>query len=67
MSNKLKKIIKNKHVHVMGIFFKGMTPQRRSYECIVSNDEVGKTLSIILDDNHMVTIPFEPLEKYFMS
>ena len=54
-----KKKIKNLHirvdggVNVSGSLF--LVP--KTFDCIISNDEIGKTLSI--------TIPFEPLERFF--
>ena len=35
-------------------------------ECLITNDELGKTLSIN-DGNVQFTVPFEPLEKYLMD
>lgn len=35
----------------------------KMFDCIITNDEIGKTLSIN-DGNVQFTIPFEPLERY---
>ena len=64
MSRRLKKAIKNQWVKVKGIYHtKNMRAIETNFDCCVTNDEVGKTLSIVVGEC-MVTIPFEPLEKY---
>ena len=56
---------KNKEVNVAGIQYmdklRAAIPTK--FRCIITNDEVGKTLSI---DNGEIqfTIPFEPIAKY---
>lgn len=64
MSNKLKKAIKNKWVQVDGIY---QTPNGNIIptilNCIITNDEVGKTLSIVTQQG-MYTFAFERIEKY---
>lgn len=64
MSNKLKKAIKNKWVSVKGLYqsANGMALPI-TVNCIITNDEHGKTLSMG-NDNVMFTIPFEAIEKY---
>lgn len=56
---------RNKEIIVKGILYDVM--QRKSIEttftCVVTNDEIGKTLSIG-NNEIQFTIPFEPLEKY---
>lgn len=60
-----KKKVKNLHVHVSGgVNASGsafLVP--KMFDCIITNDEIGKTLSIN-DGNVQFTIPFEPLERY---
>lgn len=59
-----KKKIKNLHVRVSGGFGSGspfLVP--KMFDCIITNDEIGKTLSIN-DGNVQFTIPFEPIERY---
>lgn len=65
MSNKLKKEIKNKHILIDAIIQSQdrILPKPEKVECIVTNDSIGKTLSIIAD-NKMITFAFEQLEKY---
>lgn len=58
------KKIKNLHVPVEG----GVCRLDGSFamtrlDCIITNDKVGKTLSIG-DGNVQFTIPFEPIERY---
>ena len=59
------KKIKNLHVRVSGgvatLTSAFSVPQ--ALDCIITNDEHGKTLSIN-DGNVQFTIPFEPLERY---
>lgn len=60
----MKKKIKNLHVSVEG----GACRQDGSFtmarlDCIITNDESGKTLSIG-DGNVQFTIPFETVERY---
>lgn len=61
----MKKTIKNKHVSVVGnVTGKNMPvlcPAK--LECIITNDEIGKTLSIN-NGEIQFTIPFEPIERY---
>ena len=56
---------RNKEIIVKGILYDVM--QRKSikttFTCVVTNDEIGKTLSIG-NNEIQFTIPFEPLEKY---
>ncbi len=64
MSNKLKKSIKNKWVSVKGVYQSAnglMIPTM--VNCIITNDENGKTLSVGTDQV-MFTIHFEDIEKY---
>jgi hypothetical protein len=64
MSNKLKKAIKNKWIEVKGLYQTANgTIIPTTLHCIVTNDEVGKTLSIGTE-RVMFTIPFEAVEKY---
>lgn len=64
MSNKLKKIIKNKWVKVRGLYqTDNGTMIATDLNCIITNDEVGKTLSIGTEQC-MFTIAFEQIEKY---
>ena len=64
MSNKLKKAIKNRWVEVDGIY---QTPNGtiipNTLNCIITNDEVGKTLSIVTQQG-MFTFAFEKIENY---
>lgn len=64
MGNKLKKAIKNKWVSVKGLYqtAKG-TIIPTTVNCIITNDEVGKTLSVG-NEQIMFTIPFETIEQY---
>ena len=60
--------IKNKHIFVDGIRHRVISEKQGllskiKFECIASNDEYGKTISIS-DGETQFTIPFEPLEKY---
>lgn len=56
---------KDKEIIVNGMFYddeKGTFCLKR-LRCIVTNDELGRTLSI--DDGKIqLSIPFEPIEKY---
>ncbi len=64
MGSRLKKAIKNQWVTVKGIYHtKNMRSVETKFDCCVTNDEVGKTLSIVVGEC-MVTIPFEQLEQY---
>lgn len=64
MSNKLKKEIKNKWVSVKGLYQSANgTMLPTMVNCIITNDEAGKTLSIGTEQG-MFTIPFEAIEKY---
>lgn len=60
-----KKKVKNQHVRVDGgVNVSGspfMVP--KTFDCIITNDEIGKTLSIN-DGNVQFIIPFEPIERY---
>lgn len=60
-----KKKIKNLHVRVSGgVNVSGssfLAP--KMFDCIITNDEIGKTLSIN-DGNVQFIIPFEPIERY---
>lgn len=60
-----KKKIKNLHVRVSGgvATLKSAFSVPQALDCIITNDEIGKTLSIN-DGNMQFTIPFEPLERY---
>ena len=64
MSNKLKKAIKNKWVSVKGLYQTAngtMIPTK--VNCIITNDEIGKTLSVG-NEQIMFSIPFEAIEQY---
>lgn len=64
MSNKLKNAIKNKWVSVKGLYQKAngaIIPT--TVNCIITNDEVGKTLSVG-NEQIMFTIPFEAIEQH---
>lgn len=64
MSNKLKKAIKNKWVKVKGLYqTQNGTMIPTTLNCIITNDEVGKTLSIGTEQC-MFTIAFEQIENY---
>lgn len=64
MSNKLKKEIKNKWVKVKGFYHtRYIRAIETDIECIITNDKIGKTLSIVVGEG-MFTIPFESIEKY---
>ena len=58
---------KNKSVKVNGLFGvddgKTLRVFRKRLECIITNDEIGRTLSIN-DGKIQFTIPFEPIAKY---
>lgn len=60
-----KKKVKNLHVRVDGgVNVSGspfMVP--KTFDCTITNDEIGKTLSIN-DGNVQFIIPFEPIERY---
>lgn len=68
MSNKFEREIKNKHILVDGAFMtSGMaSPTSTTFEVIVSNDSIGKTISIN-NGEMQFTIPFEPIEQYLNS
>lgn len=58
--------IKNKIVLIGGLRYDGneeLKQERINFECIITNDRNGKTLSIN-DGKIQFTIPFEPIEKY---
>lgn len=63
MSNKIKKEIKNKRVIVKGFESNlvSVRPIEKSFYITITNDRVGKTLSIA-NENLQFTIPFEPIE-----
>lgn len=64
MSNKLKKAIKNKWVSVKGLYQSAAgTAILITVNCIITNDEAGKTLSMGTEQV-MFTIPFEAIEQY---
>ena len=63
MSNKLKKEIKNKWVKVKGFYHTKYTTIEKDIECVITNDKIGKTLSIVIGEA-MFTIPFESVEEY---
>lgn len=57
---------RNKTIKVLGFRYDGnekMQFEKVQFECIVTNDKRGKTLSIN-DGKVQYTIPFEPLQKY---
>ena len=54
---------KNKKINVSGLMNNERGVCVRRFECIITNDERGKTLSIN-DGKIQFTIPFEPIEKY---
>ena len=60
-----KKKVKNLHVRVDGGVSVSGSPFMLSetFDCIITNDEIGKALSIN-DGNMQFTIPFEPIERY---
>lgn len=56
---------KNKEINVPGFVYNDRTRKFKPecLRCIITNDEIGKTLSI--DNNEIqFTIPFESIEKY---
>ena len=57
--------VRSKHIEVKGLRIEGTLLRKKDLLCIVTNDERGKSLSIIdeSDGTHLM-IPFEPLEKY---
>lgn len=61
----MRKPIKNKQVRVLGVITLSETPvfSPCEFNCIITNDERGKTLSIG-DGELQFTIPFEPIERY---
>ena len=64
MSNKLKKQIKNKWVRVKGLYQTAQgTAIPTTVCCIITNDEIGKTLSVGNGQIFFI-IPFEAIEKY---
>ncbi len=58
----MKKPIKDKHVRVQGVIA-GLRVIKREFDCLITNDENRKTLSIS-DGMVQFTIPFEPIERY---
>ena len=51
MGSRLKKAIKNQWVTVKGIYHtKNMRAIETNFDCCVTNDEVGKTLSIVVGE-----------------
>ena len=56
---------RNKEIIVKGILYDDRKRKsvEKTFTCIVTNDEIGKTLSIG-NNEIQFTIPFEPLEKY---
>ena len=60
-----KKKIKNLHVRVSGGVNVSGSPflVPKTFDCIITNDEIGKTLSIC-DGKTQFIIPFEPIERY---
>jgi hypothetical protein len=58
--------IKSKHIPVIGAVTTLDKFFMAEIDCIVTNDEIGKTLSLYYGDVQF-TIPFEPLEKYLMD
>lgn len=60
-----KKKVKNLHVRVSGGVATLMSafPVPQALDCIITNDERGKTLSIC-DGKTQFIIPFEPIERY---
>lgn len=60
----MKNPIKNKHVKTFGYAIGKDGPIcPTTFECIITNDEKGKTLSIN-NGEIQFTIPFEPIERY---
>lgn len=57
--------IKNAKVTVTGFVYddEKRTAEAQRLECIITNDRIGKTLSIN-DGKKQFTIPFEAIEKY---
>lgn len=60
--------MKNKHITVEGIQhdLKDISYFKRHFQCLISNDEKGKTLSIS-NGYQMFTVPFEPLKELLLS
>lgn len=60
-----KKKIKNLHIRVDGAVNVSGSPflVPKMFDCIITNDEIGKTLSIN-DGNVQFIIPFEPIESF---
>lgn len=56
---------KNKYIKVKGIVtdYAANTKIFKEIYCIVTNDEIGKTVSVI-DGDKQIQIPFAPLEKF---
>ncbi len=56
---------RNKQIDVDGTISNNITGNFKKYKlhCIITNDGIGKTLSIN-DGINQFTIPFEPIEKY---
>lgn len=59
----MKRIFKSKKVKVNGFFYINSFMSMKEFECIITNDTNGKTLSIN-DGIMQFTIPFEPIARY---
>lgn len=59
----MKKPINSLRVCLQGFMQIQDTVVKKRLTCIITNDRLGKTLSICNDD-FCFTIPFEPIERY---
>jgi len=55
---------KNKKVEMIGIKDDGRFLTKGNVVATITNDELGKTLSLCFDNQFQITIPFEPIERY---
>ena len=55
---------KNKKVALQGIKDDGLFLEKGEVIAMITNDEIGKTLSLRFNNKFQITIPFEPIEKY---
>ena len=55
---------KNKKVALQGIKDDGLFLQKGEVIATITNDEIGKTLSLRFNNQFQITVPFEPLEEY---
>ena len=64
MKAHLENTISNAKIPVKGfVIDKSCVMKKENFICIVSNDNIGKTLTIHNADTGF-TIPFEPIERY---